>query len=145
MSTAGHVFPAGDALRRAMEAEGVSIRAMAAALGTTREALFVRRMRLGLPKRAPRSPTTAWPPERVAELRRLRAEGLSYAAIGRRMGATKDQAIGAARRAGMASPMPPRPKLTPYQREVFHLYWLKRFPAAECWAAALAAPAREGA
>ena len=145
MAAGMHVFPAGDALLRVMEAEGASTYAMAAALGTTRRAVFLRRAQLGLPKRAPRSPATVWLPERVAELKRLRAEGLSYADIGRRMGVTKNQAIGAARRAGMATPMPPRPKLTPYQREVFHLYWLKHFPAAECWAAALAAPARDGA
>lgn len=145
MSAGGDVFPAGDAVLRAMEAAGASTYAMAAALGTTRLAVFRRRMQLGLPKRAPRSPATVWLPERVVELKRLRAEGLSYAQIARRMGVTKDQAIGAAWRAGMAQPAPPRPKLSPYQREVLHLYRFKRFPATECWAAASAAPAREPA
>ena len=75
---------------------------------------------------------------------RLRAEGLSYAALARRMGVTKNQAIGAARRAGWAkTPARRAHELTPYRREVLHLYRTKRYPADECWAAALAAPARE--
>lgn len=140
------LLSAKDALTLAMEAAGASTYAMAAAVGETRPELYRRRMRLGLPMRDPRSgsPPTAWPPDRVAELKRLRGEGLSYAAIGRRMGVTKAQAIGAARRAGWAkTPARLARKLTPYRREVLHLYRMKGYPADECWSAAVAAPARE--
>lgn len=42
-----------------------------------------------------------WPPDRVAELMRLVAEGLPYAEIGRRMGVTKNMVIGKAKRLGL--------------------------------------------
>lgn len=46
-----------------------------------------------------------WPPARVAELTQyIEVDGLSYEEAGRRMGLTKNAAIGKARRLGLESP-----------------------------------------
>lgn len=48
-----------------------------------------------------------WTPERIAELTRLRAAGLSYTRIGDRLGLSKNQCIGKARRLGITAHTPP--------------------------------------
>lgn len=58
----------------------------------------------------------AWPADRVAELTALVADGVSFAEIGRRMGITKNAAIGKARRLGLTTPnepFNPKPVTTP--------------------------------
>lgn len=58
----------------------------------------------------PTSDGDAWTDERVARLRELVAEGLSYSEIGKRLGITKNAALGKADRLGLSRPIDKDPE-----------------------------------
>lgn len=59
-----------------------------------------------LPRTWANAPTPKWPAERVAKLKLLLGENLSYGAIGQRMGLSKSAVAGAVHRMGLRDDLP---------------------------------------
>lgn len=79
--------PEDDAMLADMYQEGQSLKSLAAGLGRSERAVWLRLQRLGLlpDENDPDSPTRCWTPENTAELRQLHGSGLSVAEIAARM------------------------------------------------------------
>lgn len=86
---------------------------------------------LGLASNFPSNPRAVRAPEAVAEVLRLRREGMSYAAVGRVLGLTKGQVAGVLERAGAQASSrgrPPRAGIAPPGRPG----WPKDLPCLGC-------------